>query len=80
MNPEILDSPVQSICSCGRGSRQIADRQGRREKDRFSNESLNDGLLSLPPSLARAILKSPHRLARGAKGSLVQGEPGAAQH
>lgn len=48
MNPEILDSPVQSICNCGGGSRQIADRQGRKETD----ESLNGGLLSLPTSLA----------------------------
>lgn len=39
---------------------------------------LNDDLLSLPSSLAYAILKSPHCLARGTKGTLVQGEPEAA--
>lgn len=40
---------------------------------------LNDDLLSLPSSLAYAILKSPHCLARGTEGTLVQGEPEAAQ-
>lgn len=40
---------------------------------------LNDDLLSLPSSLAYAILKSPHCLARGTKGTLVQGEPEAAE-
>lgn len=64
MISEILDSPDQSICNYGEGRRQISGRQGRRQRDRFFNESLNDVLLSLPSSLAYAISKSPHRLAR----------------
>lgn len=51
--------------------KQQADRGADRET--FSNESLNDGLLSLPSSLACAILKSPYCLAHGTEGSLVQG-------
>lgn len=33
MNPEIGDSSVLPICNCGGGSRQIADRQARRQRD-----------------------------------------------
>lgn len=63
---------------------EVADREqtGRdpgRETDRFRNEMLNDDLLSLPSSLVYAVLKSPHCLARRTKGTLVQGEPEAAQ-
>lgn len=40
---------------------------------------LNDDSLSLPSSFAYAILKSPRCLARGTKGTLVEGEPEAAR-